>query len=157
VVRDHAEHGLVRPDAEEGGPEERPRRQVHEPHGLVGQHAGQPGLAGARRRLGDGQRRAPWGDHLLDLPGHHAQRGAQRLVPGDDRVDGGGEGPGVQRATQAVGLRHVVGRAGRQEAIEEPQPLLAGRGRHHEHVVARVLPGDAHSMSSSPRAASGTR
>ncbi|RPK91044.1 hypothetical protein EES47_07150 [Streptomyces sp. ADI98-12] len=103
--------------------------------------------------------------HLGALPVHRGEGGAQRLVPGDQARDGGGERGVVEGAGQAEGAGDVVlGGAGR-EVVQEPEaflregerePALAG-GRGQRLVGGRfALRGAAPCRGGGRRAVHGT-
>ena len=93
-------------------------------------------LLDPRHRLGpvgqilDPQREAHLGrvDQAVALAAVAAEPGAQRLMPGHQRVQRPAERVPVQLAGQLQRLRHVIGLAGPGQLAKEPQPLL-GEGQ----------------------------
>ncbi len=75
--------------------------------------------------------------HLLERHTVHVGKyGAQRLVAGDDVIDGRRQRLDVQRPADPKRGRHVVGRHPALEPVEEPQPALRIRQRHHRRPRA---------------------
>ena len=72
---------------------------------------------------------APARDPLHRMPGAVGERGAQRVVTVDQHLERLAERSDVQRARQPEDQRDVVGGAGAAQRVEEPQALLARRGR----------------------------
>ena len=119
---------VVRGEAEERDPQERPARQVE---GAAGD------LGGVLRRRGltlGGRQRGQVLDRDVEgrLRGHPLHRlavlldegRAQRLVPRHDRPHRGRQRLGVERPGEPPGAGDVVGGVAGREAVEEPEPLL---------------------------------
>ncbi len=137
VVQGQDEDVLVGGAPDQADPEQRPGGQVEGGGGLPLQK----GVEGAFRTGAHGcevrevvHRQVHGACRVDRLPGlavPFGERGAQGLVPGDQPVQGGAQGGGVERAAQAQhGQGRVLG-AARLETVEEPQALLGvrqGRG-----------------------------
>ena len=83
--------------------------------------------AGERREVDDRQpRQRPAGDRYRRAVDHR-EPGAQHRVPPGDPAERAGQGGRGEGAAQAQGARHVVGRAPRLQAVEQPEALLGER------------------------------
>ena len=111
-----------------------PRRRGGRPRRAAGVDLGHGHIA-LHARLG-----APCGGHHLQRHpvGPGAEDRAQRLVPGDEGVQGAPEGGQVEGPAHDEGGRHVVLRAACVHVVQDEQPGLRVRGRE---LVLVVFPG----------------
>ncbi len=58
-------------------------------------------------------------------------------MPADDVGQRGAERIDVQRSAEPQGRRHVVDRRGSLHLVDQPQPVLRERQRHHVRTFAR--------------------
>src|SRR5438093_978081 len=77
-------------------------------------------------------------DHLDRLPIDGRERGAQRGVALDDRVEAALQHGDVEPAREAKGRVDVVGGGPRLQLVEEPQPLL-GEGEWEGTELGALL------------------
>src|SRR5207253_1611337 len=113
-----------------------PRRAAGASTRLVRRGARAPASRAASRR----SRRTRWaaratppgGRRHNDLKGTaflNREGGAQRLMAGDDRVEGAAQSAAIEGPADPPRQRDVVKRASRFQAVEEPEPLLGEGGR----------------------------
>ena len=155
MVEDAEQQVLVRREAEQREAQERPAGEGERAAGLDAGEARRRGLAPGGRERGEvedrrgRQRHGTRRGHRLDRPaGHLREAGAQGLVAADDLRGSGGERRHGEPAAQPHGDRHVVERALRLQAVEEPEPLLGEGERHprgrpglwHEGERSRPMP-----------------
>ncbi len=125
VVHGQDEDVVLGGEPGQAGPQQGAHGQVERPGGDLLHEAVQGGVA--VREVEQRQVHGP--GRVDDLPGPAVvlgEGGAQRLVPGDQAVQGGAQGGGVQRAAQAQHGQGGELRTARLEPVEEPQ-TLAGR------------------------------
>ncbi len=153
---------LVLAGAQERGADQRAGAEIERPPRLL---AGEP----ADGRLPLPLRQGAQVDHRqvqLQLRYHlhrgaaaHGEGGAQRLVAARHLPQAAAQGGDVQRAAEADGGGHVVGRRARLELLQEPEPLLGEGERQiaaarHRHERRRFRPGRRRARAASTASAS---
>ena len=136
MVHGHGQHVLVRPGAQQGDAQQRPGGDVERlaerfgdrrlQAGAVRHGAAQVGFGQVGFGQADAQLRV---DNLYRLAVTRLERGAQRLVPPDDLVDGAQQHRPVERSPDVHGRGNDVAGVVRPELLEEPHPLLHHRDR----------------------------
>ena len=132
VVDVQKEQVLLLPGAEEESAEERSQSEIERAPGiLVGETPGGRlalcfGKVGPVAEVGQGQLdEQPGGNELHGLAVHRLEGRAERLVAGDDRLQGLAEDLRRQRTGDPEALRDVVLRALRLVLVQEPEPRLS--------------------------------
>jgi hypothetical protein len=122
VVRGEQQHVLVLGDPDQQRTQQRTPAKVEGAHVLLVEHVVEvvgPGQDDHRHVQLVG-----WVHDLDTGAVDLVERGPQRLVPGQQPLEGGGEGRHVQTSGQAQGECAVVAGAVLLELVQEPQSLL---------------------------------
>ncbi len=123
VVGEQQQHVLVRGQADHRGPHRQFGHQVEGMPDRPGQGLAVTGGVGLHD-LQHGPRGVAVPDVLVRRAVRLGEHGPQALVPLHQVVECGAQGGEVQFALQPQRQRHVVGRAGSLQPVQEPQALL---------------------------------